>query len=369
MTEFRLLSPKWEAIVSKLFSPLTLRSVTFRNRVFVSPMCQYSSRDGMATDWHLVHLGSRAAGGAGLVIMEATAVSPEGRISPDDAGLWADAQADALAPIVRFIEEQGAVAGVQLAHAGRKASTDLPWRGGGPLTESDRGWRPVAPSPIPFDEGHPVPLELSTADLNRLASSFAGAARRAARAGARVVEIHMAHGYLLHQFLSPLSNRRPDAFGGDLEGRMRFPLEVVRAVREAWPAGLPLFVRISATDWVDGGWDLAQSLVLARRLRDAGVDLVDCSSGGLVPHARIPAGPGFQVPFAEAVRRETGIATGAVGFITSPAQAEMIVATGEADAVLLAREMLRDPYWALHAADALGARIEWPRQYARARPS
>jgi 2,4-dienoyl-CoA reductase-like NADH-dependent reductase (Old Yellow Enzyme family) len=351
--------------MSSIFSPLTLRTVTFRNRIFVSPMCQYSSRNGLPTDWHLVHLGSRAVGGAGLVMAEATAVSPEGRISPDDSGIWSDSHGEAFRPIVRFIREQGAVAGIQLAHAGRKASTDSPWRGGGPLSPAERGWQPVAPSALPFTNGHPTPRELTLSDLDEIETQFRTATRLAHAAGFQVVEVHMAHGYLLHQFLSPLANKRTDDYGGILENRLRFPLRVVRAVREEWPTGLPLFVRISVTDWKDGGWDLGQSVLLVRRLKVLGVDLVDCSSGLVVSDEQIPFGPGFQVPFAAAIRKETGIATGAVGLITDPAQAEQIVATGQADAVSLARQMLRDPYWPLHAAHALGVDIPWPDQYLR----
>lgn len=354
--------------MSVLFTPLRLRGVELRNRVAVSPMCQYSAVDGRAEPWHLVHLGSRAVGGAGLLIAEATAVLPEGRISPADLGLWSDPHAAALAPIAAFIESQGAVAGIQLAHAGRKASTAPPWSGGGPVAADDGGWTPVAPSPLPFAPGHPEPAELGTAAIDAVVEAFAAAAGRAARAGFRVVELHMAHGYLLHEFLSPLTNRRNDAWGGSLENRMRLPLAVARAVRAAWPEELPLFARLSVTDWVEGGWDLPSSIVLASRLRELGVDLVDCSSGGLVPQARIPTGPGYQVPFAAAIRREAGIATGAVGLITAPEQAEQIVATGEADLVLLARELLRDPYWPLHAARALGAETAWPSQYLRAKP-
>jgi len=355
--------------VSALFQTLRLREVTLRNRIAVSPMCQYSSRDGMPTDWHLVHLGSRAVGGAGLVIAEASAVSPEGRISPDDTGLWSDAHAKAWAPIARFVEAQGAVPGIQLAHAGRKASTDAPWRGGRPLGEGAGGWRPVAPSPRPFAEGHPVPRELSSDDIEAVVGAFRDAARRAADAGFLVVEIHMAHGYLLHQFLSPLTNRRADAYGGPLENRMRLPLEAARAVREAFPVERPVFARVSATDWVEGGWDLEQSVAFARRLREAGVDLVDCSSGGTVPDARVPLAPGYQVPFAAAIRERAGTPTGAVGLLTEPAQADAVVAEGKADIVLLARQMLRDPYWPLHAAVALGDEAPWPVQYLRARPS
>ena len=355
--------------MSALFQPLRLRETTLRNRIAVSPMCQYSAREGRPTDWHLVHLGSRAVGGAGLVIAEACAVLPEGRITPDDTGLWSDAHAEAWAPITRFIADQGAVPAVQLAHAGRKASTEAPWHGGGPAGEGARGWRPVGPSPRPFAEGYPVPRELSTDEITAVVGAFRDAARRAERAGFEVVEIHMAHGYLLHQFLSPLTNRRTDEYGGSLENRMRLPLEVARAVREAFPVEWPILARISATDWVEGGWDLEQSVALARALRETGVDLVDCSSGGLVPHAKVPLAPGYQVPFAEAIRERAGVMTGAVGLITEPAQAEAIVAGGKADLVLLARQLLRDPYWPLHAAQALGVEVPWPNQYLRARPT
>jgi 2,4-dienoyl-CoA reductase-like NADH-dependent reductase (Old Yellow Enzyme family) len=353
--------------MSRLFSLLQLRTVTFRNRIFVSPMCQYSSRDGYPSDWHLVHLGSRAVGGAGLVMVEATAVSPEGRISPDDSGIWSDAHAEAFAPIARFIREQGAVAGIQLAHAGRKASTDRPWQGGGPLGPDQRGWQPIAPSPLPFAHGYPVPREATATDLEAVRSQFEAAARRARAAGFQVIEVHLAHGYLLHEFLSPLSNLRKDEYGGGLENRMRFPLSITRSVRDIWPQDLPVFVRISATDWAEGGWDLEQSVELCRRLKEQGIDLIDCSSGGLVPDAVIPAGPGFQTPFAASIRKEAGIATGTVGFITDPAQAEQIVATGLADVVFLARAMLRNPYWPLDAAKALKVDIPWPVQYLRAK--
>ncbi len=353
--------------MSRLFSSFTLRELTFRNRIFVSPMCQYSSVDGMPNDWHLVHLGSRAVGGAGLVMTEATAVSPEGRISPDDAGIWSDVHAEAFIPITRFIRGQGAAAGIQLAHAGRKVSTDRPWSGGGPLTPDNRGWEPVAPSPLPFTSDHSVPREAMASDLNAIEQQFADAAGRAKKAGFQVIEIHMAHGYLLHEFLSPLSNLRRDDYGGNLENRMRFPLRVARAVREAWPEDLPVFVRISATDWAEGGWDPAQSVEFCKRLKAIGIDLIDCSSGGTLANAAIPMGPGYQTPFAAEIRREVGIATAAVGFITGPAQAEQIVATGLADAVILAREMLRDPYWPLHAAKALKVDLPWPAQYLRAK--
>jgi 2,4-dienoyl-CoA reductase-like NADH-dependent reductase (Old Yellow Enzyme family) len=353
-----------------LFSPLTLRSVTFRNRIFVSPMCQYSSIDGMPNDWHLVHLGARAVGGAGLVMVEATGVSPEGRISPADTGLWSEAHADAFAPIARFLQEHGAVAGIQLAHAGRKASTLPPWEGGHLIPSSDpRGWVPLAPSPIPFRAEDPPPHALAADELTMIEEQFVRGARLALRAGFRVIELHMAHGYLLNEFLSPLSNRRDDDWGGDREGRMRFPLRVARAVRAAWPDQLPLFVRISASDWAEGGWTLDDSVVFAARLREEGVDLVDCSSGGMVAHAKVEIGPGYQVPFARRIRAESRIATGAVGLITDPAQAEEIVASGSADAVFLARKMLDDPHWPLHAAHALGVDVAWPRQYRRAKPT
>ena len=352
--------------MSVLFSPLRIREIEFRNRVFVSPMCQYSAPDGRPTDWHMVHLGSRAVGGAGLVLTEASAVSHEGRISPDDAGIWNEAQADAWRGITRFLREHGSVAGIQLAHAGRKASTQAPWLGDRALTPAERGWQPIGPSPLAFSEGSPVPREMGIADIDAVVAQFTAAAGRSLDAGFQVVEVHAAHGYLLHQFLSPLSNRRTDEYGGSLANRMRLAVRVTKAVREVWPERLPLFVRLSATDWVPGGRDLPQSIELSRALREAGADLIDCSSGGLVPGAKIPVGPGYQVPFAEAIRREALIATGAVGMITRPEQAEEIVSGGRADAVLLAREMLRDPYWPLHAAKALGARVAWPKQYGRA---
>jgi 2,4-dienoyl-CoA reductase-like NADH-dependent reductase (Old Yellow Enzyme family) len=353
--------------MSVLFSPLRLRDIELKNRVFVSPMCQYSSVDGLPNDWHLVHLGSRAVGGAALVIVEATAVVPEGRITPADAGLWNDVQAEAWGAVARLLKSRGAAAGVQLAHAGRKASTDAPWRGGRAVAAADGGWEPVAPSALAFAEAFPTPRALAKADVEALRDAFVAATRRAHAAGFDVVEVHAAHGYLLHQFLSPLSNTRDDEYGGSFDHRTRFPLEVVRAVRDAWPADKPLFVRVSATDWAEGGWDLPQSIELARRLRALGVDLVDCSSGGLVAHAKVPLGPGYQVPFAEAIRREADVATGAVGLVTEPAHAESIVASGQADAVLLARALLRDPYWPLHAAKVLGVDVPWPDQYLRAK--
>jgi 2,4-dienoyl-CoA reductase-like NADH-dependent reductase (Old Yellow Enzyme family) len=348
----------------QLFTPFVQRSLTLRNRIAVSPMCQYSASDGMPDDWHLVHLGSRAVGGAALVIAEATGVSAEGRISAQDVGLWNDAQRDAWRPIVRFIEAQGAVAGVQLAHAGRKASSKRPWDGGGALEEG--GWTTVAPSAIPFDAGWHTPVALDEAGLRKVVEDFRAAAQRALDAGFRLVEIHAAHGYLLHQFLSPLSNRREDAYGGSFENRARLLREVVAAVREVWPAELPLWVRLSATDWHEGGWDVEQSVRLARELPALGVDLIDVSSGGLVPHVKIPVGPGYQVPFAARIRREAGIAAAAVGLITEPEQAERIVAQGDADMVLIARESLRDPYFPRRAAEALGAKIDAPAQYRRA---
>ena len=352
-----------------LFTPLSLRGVTFRNRIFVSPMCMYSSVDGMPNEWHHVHLGQFATGGAGLVMVEATGVSPEGRISPVDSGLWSEAHADAFAPIVSFVEAHGAVAGIQLAHAGRKASTEPPWDGGKRIPLSDpRGWTPVAPSAVAFHEGDPPPHALTISELDEVEAQFVRGARLALRAGFHVIELHMAHGYLLNEFLSPLSNLRDDAYGGSLEARMRFPLRVARAVRAAWPAELPLFVRISAVDWAEGGWTLEDSVLFARELKREGVDLVDCSSGGLVTHQRIDLGPAYQAPFARVLRAQAGIATGAVGLITEPAQAEEILTSGAADAVLLARKLLDDPHWPLHAAHALGIDVEWPKQYRRGKP-
>ncbi|MDE2030274.1 MAG: NADH:flavin oxidoreductase/NADH oxidase [Alphaproteobacteria bacterium] len=352
-----------------LFSPLRIRSLDIKNRAWVSPMCQYSAKDGLPNDWHLVHLGSRAVGGAGLVMAEATGVAPAGRISPGDLGLWSDAHAQAFKPITAFIRAQGAIAAIQLAHAGRKGSADLPWKGGQALPPSDPDhWPTLSSSAVPFGPGWPAPREMTAQDIADTVAQFETAARRALDAGFQVAEIHMAHGYLLHQFLSPLSNKRTDGYGGMLENRMKFPLAVARAVRAAWPGDLPVFVRISATDWVEGGWDIDQSLRLAGELKKTGIDLIDCSTGGLVPDAKIPAAPGFQVPFAEKIRAETGIATGAVGLITQAKQAEEILAQGKADAVFLARELLRDPYWPLHAARELGADIAWPKQYERAKP-
>jgi len=331
-------------------------------------MCQYSSQDGFANDWHLVHLGSRAQGGAGLVSTEASAVLPEGRISPDDLGIWKDEHISELARVADFLHAQGARAGVQLAHAGRKASTLSPFLGTGVVLPKDGGWQPVAPSAIAFAPNYAVPVALDDAGIQAVVEAFRNAANRALQAGFDFVEIHAAHGYLLHEFLSPLSNHRVDEYGGSFANRTRLLLEVVDAVRREWPEHLPLFVRISATDWAEGGWDIDESVQLAGLLPDHGVDLVDCSSGGLVADAKIPAAPGFQVPFAARIRREAGIATAAVGLITEPAQANEIIAKGDADLVFLARAMLRDPYWALHAAAALDESISWPKQYLRAAP-
>jgi 2,4-dienoyl-CoA reductase-like NADH-dependent reductase (Old Yellow Enzyme family) len=349
----------------QLFESYRLREVTFRNRVFVSPMCQYSSDDGVPTTWHLVHLGSRAVGGAGLVMVEALAVSPVGRISPWDSGIWSQRHADAFLPISRFIREQGAVPAIQLAHAGRKASTDRPWTGGKPLIGTPNSWQPIGPSPIPFAAGYPTPREMTIADIDNVVREFTAAARFSLAAGFEVAELHMAHGYLVHEFLSPISNQRKDDYGGSLQNRMRLALRLAAAVREIWPATKPLLVRISSTDWVEGGWDLPQSIALAKELKTIGVDLIDCSSGGNVANAKIPAVPGYQVPFAKAIRKEVGIATGAVGLITEPRHAAQIIADGEADVVLLARAMLADPYWPLHAASELGFDIPWPVQYGR----
>jgi 2,4-dienoyl-CoA reductase-like NADH-dependent reductase (Old Yellow Enzyme family) len=354
--------------MSRLFTPFKLRELTFRNRVFVSPMCQYSSENGLPNDWHLVHLGSRAVGGAGLVMVEASAVSAEGRISPADSGIWSEDHAEAFTRITKFIREQGASPAIQLAHAGRKASTNLPWLGHEPLGPERGGWQMIAPSPLPFDRGYPSPREMTANDIDTVVRQFADAAIHSLHAGFEVVEIHMAHGYLLNEFLSPLSNQRRDEYGGTLANRMRLPLRVAVAVREIWPSKWPVVVRISASDWMEGGWDLEHSIALSRELKSIGADLIDCSSGGIVPRAAIRVEPGYQVPFADAIRREVGIATGAVGMITTPAQAEDIIARGRADVVLLARELLRDPYWPLHAAHALGDEVEWPAQYARAKP-
>jgi 2,4-dienoyl-CoA reductase-like NADH-dependent reductase (Old Yellow Enzyme family) len=351
-----------------LFAPLQIRDVHFRNRIGVSPMCEYSSEDGFANDWHFVHLGSRAIGGAAMVITEAAAVLPEGRISPQDLGIWSDDHIPMLTRIFRFIDEHGAVPGMQLAHAGRKASTAVPWKGGKPLSESEQGWRPIfAPSAVAFSESSPVPEMLDEAGIARVVEAFAAAARRALEAGARVIEIHSAHGYLLHEFLSPMSNFRKDGYGGPFDNRTRLLREVVEAVRQVWPATLPLFVRISCTDWTAGGWTIEDSVQLSSQLKPLGVDLIDCSSAAILPGIQIPVGPGFQTPFAERIRVESGILTGAVGMITEPVQADHIVRTGQADVVFLARELLRDPYWPLRAADQLRQEGPWPVQYLRAK--
>ncbi|HEY9649556.1 MAG TPA: NADPH dehydrogenase NamA [Coleofasciculaceae cyanobacterium] len=353
--------------MTHLFEPLSIRDVNFRNRIAVSPMCQYSCQDGYANDWHLVHLASRAVGGAGLVITEATAVEPKGRISPADLGIWSDEHAEALAKIVALIDNFGAIAGIQLAHAGRKASTAKPWEGGQALDESQGGWRPVvAPSAIAFDEKSPVPEALSLERIQEITDAFVQAARRSLEAGFKVVEIHAAHGYLLHEFLSPLSNHREDEYGGSFDNRTRLLGEVVQKVREVWPERYPLWVRISATDWIENGWDIEQSIALSDKLKSLGVDLIDCSSGAILPGAKVPVGAGYQTPFAERIRHEVNILTGAVGLITTPEQADHIIRTGQADMVLLGRELLRDPYWPLRAAKQLRQTVTVPVQYARA---
>lgn len=352
-----------------LFDPFTIKSVTLRNRVGVSPMCEYSAENGLPNDWHLVHLGSRAVGGAGLVIAEATGVSPEGRISPGDTGIWSDHHIEPFARITRFVKQHGAVAGIQIAHAGRKASAARPWDGGDHLSDEQGGWTPVAPSAIAFGDGlDRVPHALTIDEIKQVQAEFVAAAKRSLDAGFEWLELHGAHGYLTHEFLSPLTNRRSDNYGGGFENRIRFLLETTRAVRAVWPEHLPLTVRLSCSDWVEGGWDIEQTVEVAKRLKSEGVDLIDCSSGGAVPHVKIPVGPGYQVPFAERVRREAQIATAAVGMITEPKQADEIVRSEKADVVLLARELLRDPYWPAHAARALGqaAAVPPPKQYARA---
>lgn len=354
--------------MSQLFTPLTLRDILLGNRIVVSPMCQYSSHDGMAGDWHLVHLGSRAVGGAGLIFTEATAVSPEGRISPFDLGIWKDEHIEGLRRIVKFVRAQGSEIGVQLAHAGRKASVSEPWNGGKLVKEKDGGWPVVAPSALAFNEHYAEPVELTLPGIRKVVEDFKAAARRAMLAGFKVVEIHAAHGYLVHQFLSPLSNRRTDAYGGSFDNRVRLLLEVVDAVRMDWPPGYPLFVRISATDWAEDGWAADDAVRLSALLKTREVDVIDCSSGGLVPYQKIPVGPGYQVQFAERIRKETGILTGTVGIITNPIQAETILSSGQADLVVMARQLLRDPYFPLHAADELGFKeMHWPLQYERAR--
>ena len=349
-----------------LFAPLQLRELQLKNRVAVSPMCEYSARDGHPGRWHLVHLGSRAIGGAALVMTEATAVQPIGRISPWDTGIYLDAHVESWKAIADFVREQGAIPGMQLAHAGRKGSTAAPWIGGSKVPQSEGGWVPVAPSAVAFDANYPDPRELTIAEIDQIVEDFRTSARRALAAGFQVVEVHAAHGYLAHEFLSPLSNFRTDEYGGSFENRARFPLRVAQAVREIWPAKWPVFVRISATDWKEGGWDLPQSIELCKTFKNLGIDLVDVSSGGLVPNVQIPLGPGYQVKFAAAIRREAGIATGAVGMLTDPAQVETILSTEQADLVFLARELLRDPYWPRRAAQELGAKLTPPVQYQRA---
>jgi 2,4-dienoyl-CoA reductase-like NADH-dependent reductase (Old Yellow Enzyme family) len=352
-----------------LFDPITFRDVTLPNRIVVSPMCQYSSTDGFANDWHFVHLATRAVGGAGLVFTEATAVTADGRISPDDLGIWADVHVGALGRIVRFVRGEGSAIGMQLAHAGRKGSTYAPFVGRGAVPEADGGWEPIGPTAAPFDSTYLIPRAMTLVEIAEVVDAFRQAAERALAAGFDVIEIHGAHGYLIHEFLSPLSNARTDEYGGSFENRVRFCLEIVEAVRGVWPERSPLFVRLSATDWVEGGWDLEQTIELARRLSGMGVDLIDCSSGGMVPNATIPTTPGYQVPFAERIKREAVVATAAVGLITTPTQADDIIAREHADLVVLARELLRDPYWPLRAARELGHQIPWPAQYLRAAPA
>ena len=354
--------------MAHLFESLRLRGVEFSSRIFVSPMCQYSCVDGLANEWHFVHLGSRAVGRAALVIAEATGVTPDARISPRDMGIWSDAHAAALRPIFAFIEQQGSVPGIQLAHAGRKASTSEPWKGGHPLSPGEGGWTPIyAPSAIPFADGYQVPVAMTAEQISSTVEDFATAARRALAAGAKLVEVHAAHGYLLHSFLSPLSNRRNDEYGGSFDNRTRMLRQVVTAVRKVWPDSYPLSVRISSIDWVDGGWTVDDSVALAGMLKELGTDVIDCSSGGLLPAVRIPIGPGYQAAFAERIRRQAGIPTIAVGMVTEPAQADTIIRSGQADAVMLARQFLRQPYWPLHAAQVLGFELKWPVQYERAR--
>jgi 2,4-dienoyl-CoA reductase-like NADH-dependent reductase (Old Yellow Enzyme family) len=341
-----------------------MRSIEFPNRIFVSPMCQYSSDDGMPNDWHLVHLGSRAVGGAGMVCVEASGVTPEGRITPWDAGIWSEAHARAWKPIADFVRAQGSIPGIQLAHAGRKASCAKPWEGGKPLPPGKGAWQTLGPSAIAFGD-YPAPREMTAGEIEKTVEDFRAAARHAIASGFDVAEVHGAHGYLLHNFCSPLSNRRTDAWGGSLENRIRLPLAVAKAVRDAWPADKPVLYRLSAVEYAEGGWDLPQSIELAKRLKGLGIDMIDCSSGGNIASQKIPLGPGYQVRFAEAIRREAGIGTIAVGLIADAVQAEQIVSLGQADAVSLARAMLRDPYWPRHAARELGVALPWPSQYLR----
>ncbi|MEO5997961.1 MAG: NADPH dehydrogenase NamA [Chitinophagaceae bacterium] len=353
--------------MSHLFTPFKIRDIEFKNRIVLSPMCEYSSEDGFANDWHLVHLGSRAVGGAALIIAEATAVSPDGRITPDDLGIWKDEHIEPLKRITDFLKMQNTIAGIQLAHAGRKASRTSPWKGSTRLNNSNGGWQNVAPSAIPFFAQEEPPAELDEEGIDKIIADFRSATKRALEAGFQLIEIHAAHGYLVNEFLSPLANKRTDKYGDSFENRTRFLLEIISAVREIWPEGLPLFVRISASDWKEGGWDIEDSISLAEIFKNKGVDLIDCSSGGVIPDAVIPAGPGYQVPFAETIRKRTGFATGAVGIIVTATQAEEIISSGKADFVILAREMLRDPYFPLHAARELGFDMKWPVQYERAK--
>ncbi|MCW3119333.1 MAG: NADH:flavin oxidoreductase/NADH oxidase [Chitinophagaceae bacterium] len=353
--------------MSILFSPLTIKNITFKNRIVISPMCEYSSMDGFANDWHLVHLGSRAVGGAALVIQEATAVSPEGRISPDDMGLWKDGHIEKLRTITSFIKQQGAGVGIQLAHAGRKASSASPWKGGKQIKIQDGGWKSFAPSAIPFHDNDEAPHALDKEGIEKVIKDFTRAAQRAIQAGYQVLEIHAAHGYLLNEFLSPLTNHRLDEYGGSFENRIRLLLRVIEGIQTVWSKESPLFVRISATDWAEGGWNIDESVRLSVILKSKGVDLVDCSSGGAVSGIKIVLTAGYQVPFAERIKKETGMLTGAVGLITEARQAEEIIAGGRADLIFIARQSLRDPYFPLHAAKELGAVIQWPSQYERAK--
>src|SRR3984893_4837988 len=350
----------------KLFTPLKIREIELKNRIVVSPMCEYSAKDGHPQTWHMVHLGSRAVGGASLVFTEATAVQEHGRISAADTGIYNDSHIASWKPIAEFIRASGAVPGIQLAHAGRKASTAVPWQGGKPVPIDEGGWQIVGPSALPFDTSYQTPRALSLSEIDEIVAAFRSATERALAAGFEVIEIHGAHGYLLHEFLSPCSNIRTDEFGGSLENRMRLALRVTQAVREVWPARNPLFFRVSATDWQEGGWDLQQSIELARRLKPLGVDVIDVSSGGNLPQAKIPVGPGYQVPFAAAIRKQAGIPTTALGMITEPVQAETILSTDQADLVVLARELLRDPYWPRRAAQELNFKLTPPVQYQRA---
>lgn len=350
-----------------LFEPITFRKITLKNRIVVSPMCQYSSIDGFANEWHLVHLGSKAIGGSGLVFTEATAVSPEGRISPEDLGIWKDEHIKGLKDITAFIEKQGSVPGIQLAHAGRKASHKSPWNGGGPLINVDGGWIPFAPSSIPYKIGDPIPHEMTKEDILQLLKDFARAAKRAKAAGFKIIEIHAAHGYLINEFLSPLSNKRSDNYGVSFENRCRILMEIIDAVRSVWPETLPIFIRISATDWVEEGWKMKDSVLLAKTLKLKNIDLIDCSSGGNSPQQKIVTGPLYQVPFSESIKKEVNIKTGAVGMITTYEHAETILDHGKADLIFMARQLLREPNFPLHAAKKLGLNVPWPKQYERAK--